>query len=123
MKADLEQASIAQLEMLRWHIIRSDGQRVGIWSRAAAVLGADTLVLAGATVLLTLSPAARQPPKWIALASMILVLLSVARVAQVIGTVKDWAKTVEPESPPPALFNLSESIKLAGTFAEFRKLV
>jgi len=117
-----EQSKAERLEMLKWHIVRSDGQRVGIWTRAAAVLGADTLVLAGATVLLTLS-SSRQLPRWIALVAMILVLLSVIGVAQVIGTVKDWARTVEPESPTPALFNLQGSISLAVTYSGFRELV
>ena len=95
----------AQLDMLRWHILRGDAQRVGLWTRAAAVLGADTLVLAGATVLLTVSPTTPSKlGKIAALATMALVLVSVMRAAQVLGTVRDWSRTIEPESPPPALY-------------------
>jgi len=30
------------VEVLRWHILRADSQRGGLWTRAATVLSADT---------------------------------------------------------------------------------
>ena len=124
MTAEVEDRHSSQLDMIKWHIVRSDSQRVGLWTRAAAVLGADTLVLAGATVLLTLSPTTpSRLGKLAALLTMALVLVSAVRAAQVIGTVRDWSRTIEPHSPSPVLYNLPETVKFAGSYPAFRELV
>jgi hypothetical protein len=38
-------------EVMRWHLMRADGQRQGLLTRTAAVLSADALVIAGTAVL------------------------------------------------------------------------
>lgn len=54
------------VDIVRWHILRADGQRGGWWTRAAAVLSADALVIAGTAVLISATSDAKwwsqQPP-------------------------------------------------------------
>jgi hypothetical protein len=113
-----------QLESVKWHILRSDAQRIGLWTRAAAVLSADTLVIAGAAVMLTLGTRTFFGTLVAALAALILVLISVGWAANAIAVVKNWSKrSLLPNFPPPMIFSLPETVTLAGSFTKFHKIV
>jgi hypothetical protein len=90
------------VELLRWHILRADSQRGGMWTRAAAVLSADALVIAGAAVLVS---AANKAAWWSLLTAalpLVAAMISVYEASNVIGGVPDWGRTfAEKDSPTP----------------------
>ena len=112
----------AQLETVKWHILRADGQRSGLWARTAAVLGADTLVVAGAAVMLTLGGAAWPATRLAALAAMGCVLISAVWATNMLSGAGNWSRSMEGESPSPMLYSLLETIEAATTYEGFRAI-
>jgi len=111
-------------ELIRWHIMRADGQRQGFWMRAAAVLSADALVIAGTAVLASTSSKAA----WWSLATSALPLtaamISIFEAISVIGGVRNWAyKFTEFNSPAPILYSLPETVRHFGDYEKFRETV
>jgi hypothetical protein len=80
------------IDVMRWHIVRADGQRQGLWMRAAALLSADALVIAGTTVLAS----AVSKAAWWSLATTALPLaatmISIFEAISVIGGVRNWGQ-------------------------------
>ena len=109
------------VELLRWHILRADSQRGGMWTRAAAVLSADALVIAGAAVLVS---AANKAAWWSLLTAalpLVAAMISVYEASNVIGGVRDWGRTfAEKDSPTPMFYSLPETVKSLITYDQFR---
>lgn len=113
-----------QLENVKWHILRSDAQRIGLWTRAAAVLSANTLVIAGAALMLTVGTRTSLGGLIAALIALIFVLMSVVEAANVIATLRDLDKRLPlAKSPVPIIFSLPETVRLSGSFPRFREMV
>ena len=112
------------IELIRWHIIRADGQRQGFWMRAAAVLSADALVIAGTAVLASTSSKAA----WWSLATTAMPLtaamISIFEAISVIGGMRNWGQRfTEYGSPTPILYSLPETAKHLGSYEKFRETV
>lgn len=112
------------IEVIRWHIMRADGQRQGLWMRAAAVLSADALVIAGTAVLAS----AVSKAAWWSLATTALPLtaatISIFEAISVIGGVRNWGQRfTEHDSPAPILYSLPETVKYLGDYEKFRETV
>ncbi|MGJ6964790.1 hypothetical protein ACSDR0_23035 [Streptosporangium sp. G11] len=113
-----------QLEIVRWHISRSDAQRAGLWTRAAAVLSANTLVIAGAALMLTLGARSSSGSLIAALAALAFVLVSTFEVMRLIAAARDWSKSFPAaDSPVPLIFCLSDTAKVSETFSNFREII
>lgn len=110
--------------VIRWHIVRADTQRGGLWTRAAAVLSADALVIAGAAVLASsVSNAA-----WWSVATAVLpiaaAMVSIFEVINMINGIRNWgAKFAEQNSPAPLLYSLPETVRNLRTYENFRATV
>ena len=112
------------IEVMRWHIMRADGQRQGLWMRAAAVLSADALVIAGTAVLASTASKAA----WWSLATTALPLaaamISIFEAIGVIGGVRNWSQRfTEHDSPTPILYSLPDTVKYLGCYEKFRETV
>src|SRR5438046_9888108 len=79
------------IEVIRWHIVRADGQRSGLWTRAAAVLSADALVIAGSAGLASASSNAA----WWSLAAAVLpiaaAMISIFQAINVVTGARAWS--------------------------------
>lgn len=112
------------IEVMRWHIMRADGQRQGLWTRSAAVLSADALVIAGTAVLASsVSRAA-----WWSLAvtglPITAAMISIFEAISVIGGVRNWGqKFTEHDSPAPILYSLPETVRYLDSYEKFRDAV
>jgi hypothetical protein len=112
------------IEVIRWHIVRADGQRSGLWTRAAAVLSADALVIAGSAVLAS----ATSNAAWWSLATAVLpiaaAMTSIFQAINMINGVRNWStRFAEQDSPPPLLYSLPETVRNLRTYESFRDTV
>ncbi len=113
----------AQLEMVKWHILRSDGQRSGLWGRAAASLGADTLVVAGSTIMLALAGTSSTASRISALVALGCVLTSTGYAANALAVVRNRSAGARSGAPTPLMFSLPETTRLVDSYADFRRVV
>jgi hypothetical protein len=113
----------AQLEIVKWHISRSDGQRAGLWTRAAGILGADTLVVAGATVMLAVGGTDAPAARISALVAMACVLVSTLHATNALAVMKNWGEQTGPGAPSPVVFSLPATAERVGSYETFRDLV
>ena len=112
------------VEVLRWHILRADSQRGGFWTRAATVLSADALVIAGAAVLVSVASKAAWWSLITAALPLAAAMVSVYEASNVIGGVQDWGRTFpEKGSPAPMFYSLPETVKILGTYGQFRSAI
>ncbi|MEV7009681.1 hypothetical protein [Streptosporangium sp. NPDC051022] len=113
-----------RLEIVRWHISRTEAQRSGLWTRAAAVLSANTLVIAGAALMLTLGTRSSGGSLIAALVALVFVLVSTFEVMRLIAAVREWGRSFPAaDSPTPLIFCMSDTVQALETFAGFRKIV
>lgn len=109
------------VEVIRWHILRADGQRSGMWTRAATVLSADALVIAGAAVLVSVASKAAWWSLVTAALPLAAAMISVYEASNVIGGVQDWGRTfTEENSPAPMFYSLPDTVKALRTYDQFR---
>ncbi|GAA3109938.1 hypothetical protein [Streptosporangium carneum] len=113
-----------QLDVIRWHISRSEAQRAGLWTRAAAVLSANTLVIAGAALMLTLGTRSSGGSLIAALVALVFVLVSTFEIMRLIAAVRDWGRSFPAaDSPTPLIFCMSDTVQALETFVGFREVV
>lgn len=111
-----------QLDMIRWHLSRSDAQRSGLWTRAGAVLTADTLVIAGAALMLTLGTRSSGGSLVAALVALVFVLMSTVEIMRVIAAVWEWRRSFPAaDSPTPLLFCMLDTVRASTGFADFKE--
>src|ERR1700681_3851488 len=108
------------VEIVRWHILRADGQRGGLWTRAAAVLSADALVIAGTAVLISASSDAKWWSLLTAVLPLIAAMISVYEATNIVGGITNWHGTFgEKDSPTPFFYSLPETINNLATYEKF----
>lgn len=88
---DSEREISRQLELVHWHLLRNDQLRVSIAARAGSIMGANTLVVGGVAIILTLG---EQRPSVPALAGSLSALLCVAvsavAASMALITLRQW---------------------------------
>ena len=109
------------IEIVRWHIVRADGQRSGLWTRAAAVLSADALVIAGTAILVS----AGNDVKWWRLLTaalpLVAAMISVYEACNIVGGISNWKDTFTgKDSPVPLFYSLPDTVKELTTYEKFR---
>jgi hypothetical protein len=112
------------IEVTRWHILRADGLRNGLWMRAAAILSANALVVAGTSLLASV----RSGGAWWGLATAILPLIasmaSIYEACNAIGTVRGWSETfARHDSPLPMIYSAPDTVKALETHEKFRSAI
>ena len=114
----------ALVEVMRWHILRADGQRSGLWTRAAAILSANALVVAGTAVMTSAGSNAAWWSLITAILPLVASLLSIYEASNVLGGMQDWSHTfVKQDSPKPILYSLPETVNALDTYDNFRSVV
>lgn len=113
------------LESARWHLARYDGLQATMASRAAAVLSANALVLAGVAVLVASSPGASndQDKSMLltlpALASLAFVGISVVESARGLLALRPWRARFGESVPMKPFYLHNETLALLPTYAQF----
>lgn len=109
------------VDIVRWHILRADGQRGGLWTQTAAVLSADALVIAGTAVLISASSDAKWWSLLTAVLPLIAAMTSVYEATNIVGGITNWHGTFgEKDSPTPFFYSLPETVKTLATYEKFR---
>jgi hypothetical protein len=122
--ADLVHAK-EMIETLRWHIARADAQRSGLWTRAAAVLSANALVVAGTAVMASAGSGAA----WWGLITAILPLaasmISIYEASNIIAAYAHGRNRALAawDSPTPILYSLPATVDYAQNYDNFRLIV
>src|ERR1022692_1375661 len=109
------------IEVVRWHIVRADGLRNGLWTRAAAILSANALVVAGTAVLASTGNSAAWWSLSTAVAPLIASMASIYEASNVISTIQGWSRTfAEQDSPTPVIYSAPDTVEILGTYDRFR---
>jgi hypothetical protein len=109
------------IEIVRWHILRADSQRAGLWTRATAVLSADALVIAGTAVLVSAGDSATWWSLLTAALPLIAAMISVWTACNIVGGISGWQDTFKAkDSPTPLFYSLPDTVKGLGTYEKFR---
>ncbi|MEV0467054.1 hypothetical protein AB0I30_21095 [Nocardia tengchongensis] len=114
------------LEAVHWHLAREDAQRTAVSTRAGAVLSANTLVVAG--VALAISLKGPNPLSlWVitpAFGALVLVGGSVVHATQALVMLRNTERRFsEPRTAASTLYGLSRISKGWASFDEFRSAV
>lgn len=122
-----------RLVMIKWHLERYDRMRSSTSSRASVVLSAGALLSAGNAVVLNQmvgSSSRWMTTTWsVCLAAALsvsaaLVIVSLVMAAQVLVTLRGSRAAIRGgKLPPSLLYNASDTIAGASSFAEFEALV
>lgn len=109
------------VDIVRWHILRADGLRGGLWTRAAAVLSADALVIAGTAVLVSASSNAKWWSLLTAALPLIAAMISVYEATNIVGGITNWQDAFgQRHSPTPLFYSLPETVRELVTYEKFR---
>lgn len=108
-----------QLDLVHWHMLRGDGLRAGLASRAGSLLSTDALIVAGVALALGLG---NQRPGYDVLAASLVTLLCVAvsvfNASMVLITVRRWHQQFNDlDVPSPFLYSY---VGMHGSFEEFK---
>ena len=114
-----------QLATAHWHIVRGDSMRVGVASRAGAVLSTNALVLTGIALALSLRS---QRPNAVVIVTAIValgcVVFSVVNAALALITIRSWSRQFGDQvTPATFLYCQSELSGAVGTFEDFKRQV
>ncbi|HEU5472725.1 MAG TPA: hypothetical protein VFV67_18920 [Actinophytocola sp.] len=111
------------LETVHWHLVREDGQRTAVSTRAGAVLNTNTLVVAGTALAFSLKGSGSLSP-WVfaaTLGTLLLVAGSVAHATQALVMLRRTERRFsEPRSDASTLYDLSGISRRWPTFEQFR---
>jgi hypothetical protein len=111
------------LDAVHWHLVREDGQRAAVSTRAGSVLSTNALVVAGTALALSLK-GPRSLSLWVflaALATLLLVASSVTYATQALVMLRRTERRfAEPRSDASMLYNLSGISRRWPTFEKFR---
>jgi hypothetical protein len=112
----------AQLEMVHWHLLRSDHLRSGVASRAGTLLSTNALVVAGIAFAFSLrSPRPGTVVVVIAMAALGSVVFSVASAALALVSVRSWERQFSDHMAPRAfLYCYAETRRISETFEAFK---
>lgn len=110
-----------RIELVHWHILRGDGLRAALASRAGTLLSTDALIVAGVALALGLrSPHAGYGVLAASVVTLACVGVSVVNASLVLVTVRRW-KTQFPGTGAPAPFLYSYTgIEEHGNYEEFK---
>jgi hypothetical protein len=110
-----------QLELVNWHVLRGDGLRAGLASRAGTLLSTDALIVAGVALAVGLkSPHVGYAVLATSVATLACAGVSVVNASLVLVTVRRWKhKFVDTGAPEPFLYSYT-GIEEHGDFEEFR---
>jgi hypothetical protein len=112
------------LDVLRWHIVRADNQRNGLWARAAAILSANAVVIAGAAIVA--SSAGEESLSGILSVAVPLIasMFSVYKAANVVGAVRRWPMIFQGGfTEVGLLYSLPGTVAATSTYDEFRAAI
>lgn len=122
MRADKTRDAVERLDSLRWHILRLDGFRAGLWNRAGIILSANALVSAASVVLISVGSRTSHLTLITAALAMIAVLVSVYEAMGVGGARRQWLGSYEDRQSPPAfVYAVSETMAHNENFGDFQK--
>ena len=113
LRGDKTRGAVEKLESLRWHILRLDGFRAGLWNRAGIILSANALVTAASAVLISVGSRAGHLTLITAVLAMVAVLVSVYEAMGVGGARRQWLGSYEDKQSPPAfVYAVSETMRV-----------
>lgn len=111
-----------KLDLVHWHMLRGDGLRSSLASRAGSLLSTDALIVAG--VALALGLGNRHPGLAVlftSLATLLCVAASVIDASMVLITLRRWHRQFrDNDVPSPFLYSYTA---MQGSFAEFKMRV
>ncbi len=122
MRGDKTRDAVERLESLRWHILRLDGFRTGLWNRAGIILSTNALVAGASAVLISVGSRAGHLTLITAALAMVAVLVSVYEAMGVGGASRQWLGSYEDKQSPPAfIYAVSETMTQIENFGDFQK--
>jgi hypothetical protein len=117
---DQKREPAGRLEAVQWHIIRADGQRSGLWSRASALLSANTLVVGGAAILVT-GAGTRSLSLLVTLLPLTAAIISIYFASTVVRSgVASEKKLTEGLPKRPSVYSLTDVASKSGNFEAFK---
>jgi hypothetical protein len=110
-----------QLDLVNWHILRGDGLRAGLASRAGTLLSTNALIVAGVALAVGLkSPRTGYSLLATSVATLVCVGVSVVNASLVLVTVRRWRRQfADTGAPKPFLYSYT-GIEEHGNFEEFK---
>ena len=108
-----------QLDLVHWHMLRGDGLRAGLASRASSLLSTDALIVAGVTLALGIGNRRQGYSALVpSLVTLLCVAFSVINASMVLTTVRRWHQQFKDlDVPSPFLYSYTG---MHGNFAEFK---
>lgn len=110
-----------QLDLVHWHILRGDGLRAALASRAGTLLSTDALIVAGVALAVGLrSQRAGYGVLAVSIVTLLCVGVSVVNASLVLVTVRRWGvQFADTGAPAPFLYSYT-GIEEHGSFEEFK---
>ena len=129
------------LELLQWHITRAESQRNGFWTRAAASLSANTLIIAGSAFIVPYSAeielaAGGRHPGGLTLVQYALIVAAMAAVSSIVavfftlrsfGVIAGWPtkvlKATQDRHREGLLYSLPAAVDNEESYEQFEPLI
>jgi hypothetical protein len=120
------------LEAVRWHITRAESQRNGMWTRAAASLSGNALIIAGAAIVAssitakesTVGSAGGRLGAIVAVLALLTSMLSVYAATRAFGGIYPWSRVLRRAGPDSGiLYSLLGTVNSCQDHEHFKSLV